>query len=127
MRINHFRVGLLVLALFLGQYQVRAIVILGRDDNDKVLTKFWQQNGNASNLIAGVSANAAGAKFSDAVLPALITGKTWSGTFTGTNSFKLQTWDSVLSLMQSFEFFLTNNVPLSTNTVSRVGFPEQLT
>lgn len=104
------------------------ISLLGRRPEDKFLTNFWSQNLNASNAVAGLNAHAATTtvKWVDALLPLTITGKILSGSFTGTNAFRLLSYDSILALHQVFDFTLTNNTPVGTNVVSRTGFPESL-
>lgn len=98
-------------------------VFLGRNDDDKVLAKFWAQNGNASNTVVGLNANHGQARFSEDLLPTIIGGRVWNGTFTGTN-FVLQTWDDDSGKFEPFNFDIAAGEPYDTNTVSRVGFPE---
>ena len=104
------------------------IIILGRRADDRFLTNFWGQNGNSTNLVGMVTAVSDGTvRFGDHLLPTTISNKTFSGTFTGTNTFQLQVWDSVAAALTVWDFRVTNSVPQGTNTVSRVGFPETLT
>lgn len=107
---------------------VGQIHILGRMDQDRFLAKFWSQNQNASNLVAGLNTtNAAGLiRFLDALLPLTISNKTFSGTFDLTNAPIFRTWDSAAGAWQNFDWLTSNQVPTTTNTVSRVGFPETL-
>ena len=122
------RVGLgwLLLALMLlagpawGQQTV-----LGKTPEDKALAGFFAQNGNANAIVAGVNANAT-TKLASGILDGTFSGKIFTGTFDGTNRFLLRTWDTNLAVLQVFEFTLNTNKPVSTNVVSRVGNPEDL-
>lgn len=61
MRVKHLSaVAVLWWLAIAGCLQVVAqpILILGKDSNDQFLDAFWSQNNNASNLVAGVNANA---------------------------------------------------------------------
>jgi hypothetical protein len=58
---------LICLALFF-EAQAQPILLLGRDTNDKFLSGFWSQNNNASNLVAGVTANHGSTRFGTNVI-----------------------------------------------------------
>lgn len=58
---------LICLALFF-EAQAQPILLLGRDTNDKFLSGFWAQNNNASNLVAGVTANHGSTRFGTNVI-----------------------------------------------------------
>lgn len=115
---------LTLLLPFSGSAQPSATV-LGLSSRDKVLAAFWAQNNDANVTMAGLNANAT-TKLVDGLLPATISGKILTGTFTGTNSFKIETWDAAAAALQDFNFDTTGGVPTNTNTVSRVGFPESI-
>lgn len=123
--------GFIVLWLFLCSGACRSgaqIHLLGKDGNDRFLPGFWNQRNNSSNLIAGLNTYgpAYGLRFVDELIPLTLTDRTLSGTFSLTNSPTFRTWDSTSGAWQYFNWTLDNQVPSSTNTVSRVGFPETL-
>jgi hypothetical protein len=100
------------------------IHILGRNTLDTVLPAFFTRQTNGPTTIDGLNANAGGHRFADALMPLSFAAKVWDGTQTGTNRMILQTWDTNNAAYQQFEFTLNGGLPLSVNTVSRIGFPE---
>lgn len=100
------------------------IELLGNHTSDKVLPLFWSSGTNAATTIQGLNANRGTNTFSDAILPAVMSGKTWSGVIVGTNLFVLKTWDTNNGAFQEFHFTLNGSGALSSNTVSRVGILE---
>jgi len=119
-----FAIALLVLVLPLHAQRT----VIGNSTYDKVLPGFFGQNNNAGTTIQGLNQNAGTNRLADVILPALITGRTLSGQFTGTNSFQIRTYNSSLGNYQLFNFnFLGNPAAQDdTNTVSRVGAKELL-
>lgn len=105
--------------------EAQGIVVLGKTADDKVLIGFLNQNGNANTLLSGLNSYGT-TRLGNNLLPLTIDGRILNGTFDGTNRLVLRTWDTNLATLQVFEFTLNTNVPLSTNVVSRVGFPENL-
>src|SRR5262249_16080069 len=97
------RMGLMACALIVPGMAQAPRVFWGKNDDDKVLAKFWAQNGNASNTVVGLNANHGQARFSEDLLPTIIGGRTLSRTYTGTN-FVLQTWDDDAERFERFNF-----------------------
>lgn len=117
--------GMMLMGTAQGQ-----IVRMGHDTRDGFLAGLWGQNQNTSNLVQGVSANNGTNRFGETVIPLVLKGtsatlrRTFDGLFLGTNLFSLQTWDTNNGALQSFDFTLNGDGPVTTNTVSRVSFPE---
>jgi hypothetical protein len=99
------------------------ITILGLSTRDKILARFWSQNQNASNAIAGLNLYG-GITLSDSLLPTLMTGRQLSGTFYGTNDFEIQRWDSTAAQFEHWDLGWDNGIATSSNTVARVGRAE---
>lgn len=99
-------------------------VLPGHSAGDKFLAAFWSQNSNASNLVQGVNQNHGTNRFLTDILPLVMSGSSLSGDWLGTNTFRLKTWDATAGAFQVFDFNLLNQIPQSTNAVSRIAFPE---
>lgn len=119
-------VGLALLATFAAAHAQAPSVILGRSTGDKFLSGFWSQNQNASNLVVGVNLNHGDTLFDDGVLPTLITSKFLSGTFEGTNTFQIRTYDDAAAAFETFNFMWTAGLPATADTVARVAAVETL-
>lgn len=118
-------VAVLLLAATFAHAQAPSVT-LGRSTGDKFLSGFWSQNSNASNLVVGVNLNHGDTLFDDGVLPTLITPKFLSGTFEGTNTFQIRTYDDAAAAFQTFNFMWTAGLPATADTVARVAAVETL-
>ena len=119
--------GLMAVVMMSTAFAQAPRVMLGRNDDDKVLAKFWAQHGNASNTVVGLNANHGEARFAEDLLPTIIASRTLSGAFNGTNGFAVLTYNPGAERMERFDFnWLTEVVEASSNTVSRIGYPETL-
>lgn len=97
--------------------------VFGKDLRDKILPAGMSQNQNANTIVEGINANAT-AKLNSARLADTLDGKIYSGTLEGTNRFVLRVYDTNLVALQVFEFTFNGGQPVTTNGVSRIGYPE---
>jgi hypothetical protein len=119
-----------VAALLCVHSSFAQISILGKDSRDKVLSGFFSQNNNVAVIILGLNANFGTNRLNSDMIENAIRGNSGArildGVFGGTNSLELRIWDTNLNAFAYYDFQTRTNLPVTTNTVSRVGLVEQL-